>query len=79
MQKNRSLTCSIGLFEQKFKTRKILNRSENGRKQFTRFDSKHMTHVIDNKKWPYKRIHKELRTHSKIESYRNKKDGNLPG
>jgi len=32
------------------KLEKILNRSENGMKQFTRFNSKHMTLVIDNKK-----------------------------
>jgi hypothetical protein len=37
-----------------------------------------MTLIIDNKKWPRKRIYKELRTDSKIESYRNKKDGNIP-
>jgi hypothetical protein len=60
------------------KLEKILNRIENGGKQFTRFDSKHMTLIIDNKKWPCKRIYKELRTNSKIESYRNKKDGNIP-
>jgi hypothetical protein len=57
------------------KLEKILNRSENGRKQFTRFDSKHMTLVIDNKKWPCKTIHKVLRTDSKIKSYRIKKMG----
>jgi hypothetical protein len=45
------------------KLEKILNRSENGRKQFTRFDSKHMTLVIDNKKWPCKRIHKKMGTY----------------
>jgi hypothetical protein len=83
MQKNwvHEANCSLVLsvyLNKNLKLEKILNRSENGRKQFTRFDSKHMTLVIDNKKWPCKRIHKELRTHSKIKSYRNKKDGNIP-
>jgi len=43
------LVLSIYL-NKNLKLEKILNRSENGMKQFTRFDSKHMTLVIDNKK-----------------------------
>jgi len=58
--------------------KKIFNRGESGRKQFTRFASKHMTLAIDNENWPCKRIHIELRIDSKIESYINTNDGNIP-